>query len=1217
VREVLVGKKTNTFRRSLNRALVASSPDYLAFSVLYSENINKTAPASASATAADVGAAASRPALSTGNLRTLDLVASDTNELNLWVTGLLALVEGITPLTRAEPTPLKTSISSHDRFHTMEMADGGDLSGRLFDDDNVGCDTGGAKGSRHDGKSHLGYPSPSGNNDTMSDRSNATGGTQLTGNTLGNSLLPVLNEDDDECVSSKAYRDGADVRATPSSGDCPTSAKGRSGSGADASSSSLASMSSQAEIDSEQVCISVLPEQGESGNYTKSTDAANVVPATGSNISVSVSTAKTNTKQVLGDMLVFGRHHSESPASVPAPSSSSLPASSSSALPVPLDGTAGLDVRLTSISSGVGILVCKGGEMYTWGGVPSNEAVQTRNTAAGCASRARSTAGNNNAMLGRGHCVDSIKPRVVDVRRGISETLRGMRMKSERIEQVSSGTAHCAAVSSSGVLYSWGSDDSLCGVLGFGNRGASNFIDDNADSTDGSFHTQAVLSQWTPKAVLIADPTSQTQNSADSASRRHDSPRLNQRGLSLGKQVVFVDCGKYSSAAITSDGSLYTWGSGTMGVLGHGDRRDEFEPRRVAAFTGSKKVLRVSMGAWHAAAIVFENVNASSNASGSATNGSAGPGCHVYTWGDNSQGALGVTMPAATPKGSDQVSPEGSVEVALGDEAVGPPECCAVEGTGGDSGCSGSTMKVTQSGRVEYALLPISISGAIEGTSFSSICCGTGHTVAMTRKGDIWSWGSGDGVGGQVPAIVLFPDKAGVSFVTCGDRHSAAISRRTKKLYTWGTNSHGCLGHTGVSSNSLSGPSNTSGAGGNVGASHNLQLEAVKEGAVVHRPRLVDCLADHDTLYVGCGEDTTAVVVNNINDEWPRNWKRKLERAKITSNLQSYNTFSLDDAVAMPGGNAPAASDDADVYHSVGGLATGSTNATVTSRQQRSTSAPVHHDGIAHIPGGHQQQYTHHRQSMSQPGQSGKSQASAVEERHGGGSRRLGFVQRLYRSWCRRMGKRPRGGPEDSSAMGPRKRTSSNGAAGSTASVAPAAMLDEDGMSDGGKYLLGLRLPSVRKREKDEGLMARLRVQEEENARLMREIESLKKASEARQGPSTPFMTPRAVSPKSPPQRKLSLNVCEDPATVASVSGKGRVEEVHPGVFITMARKGAGTAGAASGASFSSDSPSSTQRYEHRILKMRFSRAAFSVREAEDWWASNRERVMEDWNIAE
>lgn len=37
-----------------------------------------------------------------------------------------------------------------------------------------------------------------------------------------------------------------------------------------------------------------------------------------------------------------------------------------------------------------------------------------------------------------------------------------------------------------------------------------------------------------------------------------------------GKQVVQIACGSTHSAAVTSEGELYTWGRGNYGRLGHG-----------------------------------------------------------------------------------------------------------------------------------------------------------------------------------------------------------------------------------------------------------------------------------------------------------------------------------------------------------------------------------------------------------------------------------------------------------------------------------------------------------------------------------------------------------------------------------------------------------------------------------------------------------------------
>jgi len=38
-----------------------------------------------------------------------------------------------------------------------------------------------------------------------------------------------------------------------------------------------------------------------------------------------------------------------------------------------------------------------------------------------------------------------------------------------------------------------------------------------------------------------------------------------------GKQVIQIACGSTHSAAVTSEGELYTWGRGSYGRLGHGN----------------------------------------------------------------------------------------------------------------------------------------------------------------------------------------------------------------------------------------------------------------------------------------------------------------------------------------------------------------------------------------------------------------------------------------------------------------------------------------------------------------------------------------------------------------------------------------------------------------------------------------------------------------------
>ena len=49
-----------------------------------------------------------------------------------------------------------------------------------------------------------------------------------------------------------------------------------------------------------------------------------------------------------------------------------------------------------------------------------------------------------------------------------------------------------------------------------------------------------------------------------------------------GKHVREIACGTGHSAAITTNGELYTWGQGDHGRLGHGDKVSQPKPKQVS-----------------------------------------------------------------------------------------------------------------------------------------------------------------------------------------------------------------------------------------------------------------------------------------------------------------------------------------------------------------------------------------------------------------------------------------------------------------------------------------------------------------------------------------------------------------------------------------------------------------------------------------------------------
>ena len=87
-----------------------------------------------------------------------------------------------------------------------------------------------------------------------------------------------------------------------------------------------------------------------------------------------------------------------------------------------------------------------------------------------------------------------------------------------------------------------------------------------------------------------------------------------------GQRVVAVSSGEYHSIAITADGSVWSWGWGGNGRLGHGDEQNQLLPKKVEALAG-QRVVAVSSGECHSIVIT-----------------ASGP---VVSWGEGRRGFLG------------------------------------------------------------------------------------------------------------------------------------------------------------------------------------------------------------------------------------------------------------------------------------------------------------------------------------------------------------------------------------------------------------------------------------------------------------------------------------------------------------------------------------------------------------------------------------------------
>ena len=68
-----------------------------------------------------------------------------------------------------------------------------------------------------------------------------------------------------------------------------------------------------------------------------------------------------------------------------------------------------------------------------------------------------------------------------------------------------------------------------------------------------------------------------------------------------GRRVLQLCAGELHTLAMCEAGHVYSWGSGLLGALGHGGRRDERSPRRVAHLPSTSQI---ATGKHHSAALL-------------------------------------------------------------------------------------------------------------------------------------------------------------------------------------------------------------------------------------------------------------------------------------------------------------------------------------------------------------------------------------------------------------------------------------------------------------------------------------------------------------------------------------------------------------------------------------------------------------------------------------
>ena len=296
-----------------------------------------------------------------------------------------------------------------------------------------------------------------------------------------------------------------------------------------------------------------------------------------------------------------------------------------------------------------------------------------------------------------------------------------------------------------------------------------------------------------------------------------------------GERAVSVSAGDFHSLALAADGTVWSWGYGLFGRLGHGNQQRQLLPKKVEAFAG-QRVVTVSAGGEHSLAITADDavwswgggyaghgdeqwqplpkkvealagqrvvaVSAGARHSLAITADGA-----AWSWGSGAFGRLGHgdQQDQRQPKKVEAFADQRAVAVSAG---RAHSLVRTANGTVWSWGRGGGGQ--LGHGDRQDQLLPKKVE-AFAGRRVVAVSAGSSHNLALTADGSVWSWGVGGSgkLGHGDKQTQLLPKKVEafigrrVVAVSAGVYHSLAITA-DGAVWSWGEGRHGKLGHGDV-----------------------------------------------------------------------------------------------------------------------------------------------------------------------------------------------------------------------------------------------------------------------------------------------------------------------------------------------------------------------------------------------------------------------------------
>jgi len=248
--------------------------------------------------------------------------------------------------------------------------------------------------------------------------------------------------------------------------------------------------------------------------------------------------------------------------------------------------------------------------------------------------------------------------------------------------------------------------------------------------------------------------------------------------IPVGMTFSYVAGGWLHTAALASDGTVWTWGWNNEGELGDGTNTNSNIPAQVN-IPGGVTVTAISAGlASHTVAL--------------ASDGTA------WAWGYNSRGQLGDGTDANSNIPVQVNLPGGIIFTAF---ATGLYHTLALTDDGALWAWGFNSYGQLGDGTDTDSYIPLQVN-LPAGVTVTAIAAGMNYSLALADDGTVWAWGEnyygelGDGTTDHsgIPVQVQIPAGEIITSIAAGTYHALALSD-SGILWAWGNNEYGQLGN--------------------------------------------------------------------------------------------------------------------------------------------------------------------------------------------------------------------------------------------------------------------------------------------------------------------------------------------------------------------------------------------------------------------------------------